>query len=194
MGDDAFRELERSQNNGPPRVSIFVYGTLKVGQRNHAAYCRSVVAVTPAVVWGRLYHLSARGYPILEVPPASILAQGTGDYLADAIRLDAAPTAADLSRKHPIPAADVLVAEGTPDWERIEGEILTFADPRVDLPLLDALETFDPHGSDNEYDRVLIVAAEPRMGVWTYVAPPGPLPEDAVRIGTSWPGSPRRRA
>jgi gamma-glutamylcyclotransferase (GGCT)/AIG2-like uncharacterized protein YtfP len=49
--------------------SIFVYGTLKPGERYHDRYCgNQVVGSEPACVPGRLYHLSP-GYPGLTHEP-----------------------------------------------------------------------------------------------------------------------------
>ncbi|MDB9315329.1 gamma-glutamylcyclotransferase [Spirulina sp. CS-785/01] len=44
-------------------LSVFVYGTLKPGERNYPRYCAGkVVQQQPAFTWGTLYHLSL-GYP-----------------------------------------------------------------------------------------------------------------------------------
>lgn len=49
--------------------SVFVYGTLKPGERYHDRYCgNQVVGSQPACVPGRLYHLSL-GYPGLTDEP-----------------------------------------------------------------------------------------------------------------------------
>ena len=63
-------------------LKLFVYGTLRLGCRNHHAFCRGFVEIQEATVRGRLYE--GHGYPILEVPEADILAQGSTDPLADA--------------------------------------------------------------------------------------------------------------
>ncbi|PSB08764.1 hypothetical protein C7B62_15475 [Pleurocapsa sp. CCALA 161] len=45
--------------------NVFVYGTLKPGEANFAAYCEEkVVAQTPAYTWGDLYALPV-GYPAM---------------------------------------------------------------------------------------------------------------------------------
>ncbi len=47
-------------------VDVFVYGTLKPGEANYAAYCGDRPhTVEPAWVWGRLFHLPRQGYPAL---------------------------------------------------------------------------------------------------------------------------------
>jgi gamma-glutamylcyclotransferase (GGCT)/AIG2-like uncharacterized protein YtfP len=44
---------------------VFVYGTLKPGEANFAAYCQGrVIAQTPAYTWGDLYDLPV-GYPAM---------------------------------------------------------------------------------------------------------------------------------
>lgn len=53
----------------PPPLSLFVYGTLKPGQSGFDQFCRGqVIALTPALVQGRLYQLSL-GYPALSQEP-----------------------------------------------------------------------------------------------------------------------------
>lgn len=45
--------------------NVFVYGTLKPGEANFAAYCQGkVIAQTPAYTWGNLYALPV-GYPAM---------------------------------------------------------------------------------------------------------------------------------
>jgi gamma-glutamylcyclotransferase (GGCT)/AIG2-like uncharacterized protein YtfP len=47
-------------------IRVFVYGTLKPGEANYAAYCRHAIQIKAAVVLGQLYHLPF-GYPALTV-------------------------------------------------------------------------------------------------------------------------------
>ncbi|MEM8674175.1 MAG: gamma-glutamylcyclotransferase [Cyanobacteria bacterium P01_G01_bin.67] len=48
-------------------LDVFVYGTLKPGYANHAAYCKGKVASSiPAYTWGDLYALPM-GYPAMTV-------------------------------------------------------------------------------------------------------------------------------
>lgn len=45
-------------------LSVFVYGTLKPGERNHAAYCLpGLYSQRSAQVPGQLFHLPQQGYP-----------------------------------------------------------------------------------------------------------------------------------
>ena len=59
--------------NEPPKenttglLRLFVYGTLKRGYWNHERFCRGVLSVEEAVVWGRLYELPS-GIPVLRCP------------------------------------------------------------------------------------------------------------------------------
>ncbi|MDQ3638066.1 MAG: gamma-glutamylcyclotransferase, partial [Actinomycetota bacterium] len=66
----------------PALLDVFVYGTLKRGQRNHERFCRGVLAVREATVRGRLYDLPF-GFPALVVPKEDVWATGTADYRAD---------------------------------------------------------------------------------------------------------------
>lgn len=153
---------------------LFVYGTLKQGQRNFPHYCGGVLAVQPACVLGRLYDLPY-GYPMLEIPPQHVLAVGTGDYEHDAA------LAARLAGSTLSPPAPV-----TGDWEMIFGEVQTFDDPAARLPRLDVLENFRP-GGESLYHRVVVRLQSPHELVWTYVAADGRLPAGAVRTGPRWP-------
>jgi len=135
-------------------IRLFVYGTLKQGHGNHARFCSQAQAIEPATVWGRLYHLDA-GYPALEVPPACTLAHGTEDPLRDA---DTQAGWRELSFVRP---------EG--DWDLIDGELVTFADPLRDLPPIDRLEAFWP-GGWSLYRRVLVAVRcdHETIPAWTY--------------------------
>jgi gamma-glutamylcyclotransferase (GGCT)/AIG2-like uncharacterized protein YtfP len=162
---------------------VFVYGTLKQGERNFAQYCRGVLAIESASVLGRLYHLSygyhlPYGYPMLEVPPEHILTVGTRDYVQDAALLTQL-----AGQPPPVPP----VAAG--DWELIAGEIQTFDNPLERFAAMDKLEDFRP-GGDSLYHRVVLRVQPPQSTlVWTYVAANGRVPEAAVRIGPRWTAS-----
>ena len=56
-------------------IRLFVYGTLKRGQANHARFCANATDIVPAVTWGRLCALDL-GFPALEVLPGQTLAGG----------------------------------------------------------------------------------------------------------------------
>ena len=137
-------------------ISVLVYGTLKRGQWNHDRFCRHALDIRPATTVGRLYDLPA-GFPALEIPQGAILANGTGDPLADAeTQASAAPR-------------DLVMPEAEGDWDVVHGELITFADPARDLPPLDRLEGFRPDGH-GLYRRAL-VAVRANTGVeaaWVY--------------------------
>lgn len=139
----------------PVLFDIFVYGTLKRGQRNHERYCRVALAVREATVRGRLYDLPF-GFPALIVPKEDVLATGTGEYLSDA-----------KVRSH----TQARPHELSPDWDAVYGELLTFDDPEKRLPDLDTLEGFRP-GKSGFYSRVLVPAAlteaDTTVLAWTY--------------------------
>ncbi|NJN30659.1 MAG: gamma-glutamylcyclotransferase [Synechococcales cyanobacterium RM1_1_8] len=47
-------------------VQVFVYGTLKPGEKYHEAYCGgTVLAAAAAIAPGQLFHLPRQGYPAL---------------------------------------------------------------------------------------------------------------------------------
>ena len=140
-----------------PRIHVFVYGTLRPGGPNHDRYCRSVAAIEPATVCGRIEHLPA-GYPMLHMSPDDVLARGSPDALADAALQDEW-------------RARTLSAPG---GATVEGELLGFDDPERRFARLDALEDFRAAGG-GLYDRVLVRAVVKRTGgvvpAWVYVSP-----------------------
>ncbi len=137
-------------------ISIFVYGTLKQGYYNHERFCKTAVSIQPAWTWGRLYHLPA-GYPGLEIPEASVLACGTRTPLVDE----------RTQNSTLVPAAEMNKPTG--DWDKIQGELITFANPELDLPPIDRLEGFTP-GGWCLYVRVLVPVAVGNIvkPVWLY--------------------------
>ena len=150
-------------------ISIFVYGTLKQGYWNHERFCKTAVSIEPAWVWGRLYHLPA-GYPGLEIPEASILASGTRNPLVDE----------RVQNSTLVPPAALDKPKG--DWDKIRGELITFAKPELDLPPIDRLEGFNP-GGWCLYERVLVLVAVNNKvkPVWLYRYN---LPHDGNRVGS----------
>ena len=140
----------------PVRLDVFVYGTLKRGQRNHERFCRGALAMREATVRGRLY-APPFGFPALVVPKEDVQTTGTGDYLFDAKARSQAQTRPQ---------------EVSPDWDMVYGELLTFDDPEKRLQDLDALEGFRP-GESGLYRRVLVPATLAEAGTtvlaWTYV-------------------------
>lgn len=144
-----------SQAFVPPLLHLFVYGTLKRGFSNYPEFCARARDIEPAFVWGRLYHLPA-GYPGLVLAEGLILADGTGDPLADA------------RRHQPMEVSSLGRPPG--DWDWVSGERMTFTDPLRDLPPIDQLEAFQPDGQ-GLYQRGLI-AVQRRGGAmataWVY--------------------------
>lgn len=135
-------------------IRLFVYGTLKRGQANHARFCAKATDIVPAVTWGRLCALDL-GFPALEVPPGQTLAGGTDDPLADEATQTSSP--------------EVRFDRPEGDWDLIEGGLMTFADPGRDLPPIDGLEGFRPAG--HSLDRRVLVAARwdhEIITAWTY--------------------------
>lgn len=150
-----------------PHLDIFVYGTLKRGERNHDRFCRGVLRVREATVRGQLYDLPF-GFPALVVPEESILATGTADYLADAKRQRSAVPNPDQIRE-----------------SVVHGELLTFGDPLNRLPSLDGLEGFHP-GEKTLYRRILIpVQADGEtLPAWAYAVE---RPSGEHLPGGRWP-------
>lgn len=139
----------------PSRLLVFVYGTLKQGQRNHDRFCKGLVSAREATVRGSLYDLPF-GFPALVVPDEYVLDIGTTDYLADA------------EKQHHVPTGP---GNSAPHWNLVHGEVLTFDDPGERLPAFDGLEGFQP-GEKSFYRRVLIPAKLVETGesfpVWAY--------------------------
>ncbi|PLS83883.1 MAG: gamma-glutamylcyclotransferase [Actinobacteria bacterium] len=137
------------------RLRLFVYGTLKQGERNHDRFCRGVTKVEEATVRGRLYDLPF-GFPALVVPEEDVHAVGTGDYLADA------------ELPHSIRVGE---PEDLAGWDVVHGELMTFVDPAERLPRIDGLERFRP-GAESFYTRVLLPVTPTRRGqtvlAWAY--------------------------
>ena len=138
-------------------IRLFVYGTLKRGFHNHRLVAQAT-AIQPAWTWGRLWHLHA-GFPALEVPDGLILAFGSAQPRRDAgIQVMTPP---------------VRVSKPAGDWDWVSGELVTLADPDVDLPPIDRLEGFRSTAARNLYDRVLVTVwvndggLEP-VTAWTY--------------------------
>lgn len=146
-----------------PRLAIFVYGTLKSGQRNHDYFCGDAVDIRPATTHGRLYALPA-GYPALVVPESHSLAHGTADPLADTATQARLAVTSSWDQR-------MVCPEG--DWDQVHGELIELADPLRSLPPIDRLEGFHPGRSVSLYYRILLsvyVAGAPRTA-WTYIMP-----------------------
>lgn len=134
--------------------SLFVYGTLKQGFRNYEHHCKTATRIEKAYTWGRLYELDA-GFPALAVPESSIQAVGTNNYKMDAVN----------QGKH------LHFEQPSGDWDMVEGELIYFSQPDVEIPPLDDLEQFSPEALDNLYQRVLMTCKteEGLVNAWTYI-------------------------
>ena len=159
------RKAERDSStseNPTPNLTLFVYGTLKRGCRNHQDLCQGFVEVLEATVRGRLYE--GPGYPILEVPEGDILAQGTTNPLADAA------TQLRLSGRVRAGLQQFPEAATAESWDTVYGELFTFDDPEIRLPSIDRLEGFHP-GGRCLYRRVLVSASVEgaHQPAWVYV-------------------------
>lgn len=135
---------------------LFVYGTLRLGYANHARFCSEAIKIFPGKTFGKLYGLPY-GYPGLICQPSLILAQGTSDPIND------------LKTQNEIlnNPSDLTLPKNGFDW--IFGEVVTLANPLLDIPPIDRLEGFQP-GKDSLYNRVLIQALVEGewVQVWTY--------------------------
>jgi gamma-glutamylcyclotransferase (GGCT)/AIG2-like uncharacterized protein YtfP len=140
----------------PPRLTLFVYGTLKRGRSNYNRFCEGVLDVREATARGRLYDLPF-GFPALVVPKEDVRVEGTSDYSADA--------------RHSGPSSSLCIPKAHPGWDVIHGEMLTFGDPEERLPSLDGLEGYSP-GEPSLYMRILIPAvpsgAKRAVLAWAY--------------------------
>lgn len=145
-------------------ISLFVYGTLKQGHKNHARYFHDVTSITPARMRGRLFTMP-QGYPMMVVPEDDILATGTTDPLAD---VETQTRGAALAPRSPAGSGFAPRYDG---WREIPGELIRFDDHDWRLAILDELEGFRPDGP-SLYRRVLVpLASHPGRVAWIYVAP-----------------------
>ncbi len=137
-------------------LTMFVYGTLKRGERNHELFCSGALRVEDGAVRGALYDLPQFDYPELVVPGESVRAFGTDDPAGDAALQER------LARGH------ALTLEGP----LVSGEIHYFDDAGSRLPAIDRLEGFDPADASSHYRRVLL-PVQPQEGrallAWAYV-------------------------
>lgn len=149
-------------------TELFVYGTLRHDQPEHARYCRGVTGWREARLRGRLVRI-VEGYLLLVVPPAAVLHRATADAAADEARRRALdPTA--LAH-----AAQALERAGI-SW--IRGELLAFADAGVAWPPLDRWEGASLDGR-GVYARVVVPVwcgheRSAPAAAWVYAATQAP--------------------
>ncbi len=147
-------------------IRVFVYGTLKRGYWNHAAFCAQAQRIEMAVTWGRLYDLPY-GFPGLQVSDATVLLHGSADPLADA------------QQQAQIETPEFIRPKG--GWGLVHGELITFAHPREDVPPLDNLEGFTDSAADL-YQRVLVPAHTPQAPTTAWLYRMRTLPENSVLL------------
>jgi gamma-glutamylcyclotransferase (GGCT)/AIG2-like uncharacterized protein YtfP len=146
-------------------TELFVYGTLRHDQPEHAMYCRGVSGWRPARLRGRLFRI-VEGYLLLVVPPAAILHRATPEPAADEAWRRAIARAG-LARAD---AAMENAAGG--GW--VAGELLAFVDAAAAWPPLDHWEGASTSGH-SVYARVVVPvhtgdAARPLAAAWVYAA------------------------
>ena len=160
-------------------LRLFVYGTLKRGQRNYGRYCEGALEIRDAQVRGRLYE--GPGFPLLEVPDEDILAIGTTMPYADlATQVRISVLQQLVSR----PSKEIDTSE---DWDIVYGELLTFDDPSVRLVDLDYLEGYSP-GGISFFKRVLspILLDETLELAWVYTIEDTGIMQRKIASG-HWP-------
>lgn len=142
-------------------LRLFVYGTLKRGQRNHDRYCKGAIEIREAQFRGRLYE--GPGFPLLEVPVDDILAIGTTMPLADV-----ATQQRFSDRLQPASGSNQRIIT-TDAWDTVYGELIAFDDPASRLVDLDYLEGFDSI-KPSLFERVLVPAIMngTRKVAWAY--------------------------
>ena len=104
---------------------------------------------------------------VKEVKEDIVVARGTTDLLADTRRQK------EIGTPH--------FGRPTGDWDLIHGELVTFTDPRRDLPPIDRLEGFRP-GGHSMYQRVMVAVLCGRTSIpaCTYL----PCPPCAERVAS----------
>ncbi|UZP68501.1 gamma-glutamylcyclotransferase [Desulfovibrio mangrovi] len=141
---------------------LFVYGTLKLGGDNHDRYCRDAVAITPALLKGRIVE-RPEGYPTLFVPPDLIMAYGSTAYEMDA---DLCGSSVPSHMSPPQYLKPCL------PWGHVFGHVLLFHKARPYMEHLDMLEDFFLD-RPCMYERVLVPvwSIGDLLSCWTYISP-----------------------
>lgn len=148
----------------PWPTELFVYGTLRHDQPEHARHCRGVDGWRPARLRGRLFRI-AEGYLLLVLPTAAILHRATDRPEADEARRRA------IARSELGRAAEALTASG---GTMLAGELLSFRDAAAAWPPLDAWEGTSSR-DDPVYARVIVPVEtgetdRPWIAAWVYAA------------------------
>lgn len=155
---------------------LFVYGTLKRGQRAHLPLCATASFVGDASVRGEL-RLHRDGYPVLVVPEADILAKASGDPIVDATLGDSPPAQGGPS-----------LASGPGPWRRIRGEVLAFPAPYSAISAIDAYEGAQNGAAQSTYRRVLVPLEDAAVRhAWAFAATPQIASELPILERDSWP-------
>ncbi len=140
---------------------LFVYGTLKRGQRAHLPLCADARFVGNASVRGEL-RLHRDGYPVLVVPEEDVLAESTGDPVADATVGDVPPAQGGVS-----------VLNSPESWRQIRGEVLAFSAPYSAISVIDAYEGTKDGAEPSTYRRVLLPLENAAVRhAWAFAATP----------------------
>jgi len=161
-------------------TELFVYGTLRHDQPEHARYCRGVTGWRPARLRGKLFRL-VEGYLLLVVPPAAILHRATPEPAADEAWRRAVAVGG-LAR------ADRAMEQAGGGW--IEGELLAFAEAAVAWPPLDRWEGTSTSGDASTYSRVVVPVhtgdvARPLVAAWVYASTRAPAGAVALASPTA---------
>lgn len=155
---------------------LFVYGTLKRGQRAHLPLCAAARFIGDASVRGEL-RLHRDGYPVLVVPDADILATASDDPFADATVGDSPPAQGGVSG---------TIAPGR--WRRVRGEVLAFPAPYSAISAIDAYEGTKDGAGPSPYRRVLLPLENGAVRhAWAFAATPQIASELPILERDSWP-------
>ena len=155
---------------------LFVYGTLKRGQRAHLPLCAGAKFIGDASVRGAL-HLHRDGYPVLVVPEVDVLAEASDNPIADAA-VGAEP-----------PAQGGVSSEKAPGpWRRIHGEVLAFPAPHSAISAIDAYEGTKDGPERSTYRRVLLPLENADLRhAWAFAATPQVAADLPTFERDSWP-------
>lgn len=174
-------------------LCVFVYGSLKQGYRNHLKFCSGYDGLRPAIVQGKMFR-QPDGYPMLQVPEKTVLAQGSADLAADFLRFEQVKQTWEQTLANSAIKPSPVDSDEAQGWESIKGEILTWesegtAEKLERLSRLDWLEDFSPGSPACLYHRAIVPARVDDLWepVWIYIAPEGVLPPGISPMGRSWP-------